>query len=73
MKTLVIVCALCLSMNNAFAQPETSKEIPVIKVPDFAGAGVKSFYQSYADHLLKCIKAIPEKNESEAKALFKDP
>jgi len=42
-------------------------------VPDFVGAGIKSFYQSYADHLIKCIKAIREKNEVKAKALFKDP
>jgi hypothetical protein len=60
-------------LNNAFTQNERSKEILAIKVPDFAGAGVKSFYQSYADHLIKCVKAIREKNEVKATALFKNP
>jgi hypothetical protein len=73
MKLTILAFSLCLFTSNAFTQNQTSKKIPVIKVPDFAGAGVKSFYQSYADHLIKCIIAIREKNEVKAKALFKDP
>lgn len=73
MKKIILAFAVCLFMQNAFTQDQTSKEITEIKIPDFAGAGVKSFYQSYADHLIKCVKAIREKNESKATALFKDP
>ena len=73
MKKFILVFAACLFMQDAFTQNPTSKEITEIKVPDFAGEGVKSFYQSYADHLLKCVKAIREKNEVKTKALFKDP
>ena len=73
MKTIILAFALNLFMSNAFTQNQSSKEIPVIKVPDFTGAGVKSFYQSYADHLIKCIKAIRGKDEAKAKALFKNP
>jgi len=73
MKTIILTFSLCLFMSNAFAQNETSKETPVIKVPDFADPVTKSFYQSYADHLIKCIKAIREKNESKTRALFKNP
>ena len=73
MKKALVVFAVCFFMQNAFTQNETSKEIVEIKVPNFAGAGVKSFYQSYADHLIKCIQAIREKNEVKTKALFKDP
>jgi hypothetical protein len=73
MKPIVFTLALCLFMSAAFTQNEKLKEIPAIEVPDFADAGVKSFYRSYADHLIKCIKAIREKNEAKAKALFKDP
>ena len=73
MKTTLLAFAFCLFMSNVFTQNQTSKEIPVIKVPDFAGAGIKSFYQSYTDHLIKCINAIREKDEANAKALFKNP
>ena len=44
-----------------------------INVPDFANPEVKAFYESYSDHLIKCIQAIREKNESKVTALFKDP
>ena len=73
MKTIILTITLCLFVSNAFTQNETSQETPFIKVPDFADPGVKIFYQSYADHLIKCIKAIREKNEAKAKALFKNP
>ena len=73
MKTIILAFTLCFFMSNAFTQNERPKEITAIKVPDFAGVGVKSFYQSYADHLIKCVKAIREKNEAKAIALFKDP
>jgi hypothetical protein len=73
MKKIMLAFMLCFFMNNAFAQNETAKEIQLIKVPDFADAEVKSFYQSYADHLIKCIKAIREKNEAKTMALFKNP
>ena len=69
----MLVFAICLFMGNAFTQNETSQKTPVIKVPDFADPVVKSFYKSYADHLIKCIKAIREKNEAKATALFKNP
>ena len=69
----MLVFAICLFMGNAFTQNETSQKTPVIKVPDFADPIVKSFYQSYADHLIKCIKAIREKNEVKATTLFKNP
>ena len=73
MKIMTLAFAICLFMNQAVAQNEPPKEILAIKVPDFADATVKSFYQSYADHLIKCVKAIREKNETKATALFKDP
>ena len=73
MKIVILAFAFCLFMSNAFTQIETSQKNPVIKVPDFADAGVKSFYQSYADHLIKCIKAIRAKDEAATKALFKNP
>jgi hypothetical protein len=73
MKTVILSFTLCLFMSNVFAQNETLKELTTIKVPDFSDPGVKSFYQSYADHLIKCVKAIREKDEAKTKALFKDP
>lgn len=73
MKIVILAFAFCLFMSNAFTQNETSQKNPVINVPDFADAGVKSFYQSYADHLIKCIKAIRAKDEATTKALFKNP
>ena len=73
MKTLMLAFSLCLLMNTAFTQNEKPKELKAIKVPDFSDASVKSFYQSYADHLIKCVGAIREKNEAKAKALFKSP
>ena len=42
-------------------------------MPDFADPATKSFYHSYADHLIKCIEAIREKNEARAITLFKHP
>ena len=73
MKITMLLFALCLSMCNILAQNETSKGIPVIKVPDFADPEVKHFYNSYADHLIQCIKAIREKNKIKVVNLFKNP
>ena len=78
MKTIFLTLALCLFMTSAFAQNTAAKQTSlqsagVIKVPDFADPGVKSFYQAYADHLIKCVQAIREKNEAKATALFKNP
>lgn len=64
MKTIILSFAFCLLMTSAFAQ--------TIKVPDFVQPDVKAFYTSYSNHLIKCIKAIREKNESKATALFKE-
>ena len=66
MKTLIVSLALCLINTFAVAQPG-------IDVPNFADPAVKTFYETYSAHLLKCVKAIREKKESEAVALFKDP
>ncbi|MBK5271409.1 MAG: hypothetical protein JJE22_10380 [Bacteroidia bacterium] len=73
MKAILLSIAICVFMSKAFAQTESPKEIQAITVPDFADPGVKTFYQSYADHLIKCVKAIREKNEAKTIALFKDP
>ena len=73
MRAITLTFILCLFVGNGFTQNKTHKEIPVIKVPDFADPVIKSFYRSYADHLIKCIEAIREKNEAKAIALFKDP
>lgn len=73
MKIITLTFLLCLSIGSVFAQNKTSKEILVIKVPDFADPITKDFYQSYATHLINCIGAIREKNEAKAIALFKDP
>ena len=47
--------------------------IPTIVVPDFAQSYVKAFYIEYSNHLLKCIKAIREKDEAKVINLFKNP
>ena len=73
MRAIILTFILCLFVSNSFTQNNTHKEIPVINVPDFADPITKKFYQSYADHLIKCIEAIREKNEARAIALFKDP
>jgi hypothetical protein len=44
-----------------------------IKVPDFADAKVKAFYARYADHLIKCVEAIRQKDENKVAALFRNP
>ena len=73
MKTIILAFTLCLFISNAFTQNEVPKEPLFIKVPGFADPEVKSFYQSYADHLIKCIRKIREKNEPKTRALFKSP
>ncbi len=53
----------CFFIACAFTQ--------TIKIPDFAQPDVKAFYTEYSNHLIKCIKAIREKNEAKATSLFK--
>lgn len=65
---------MCLSINAAFTQSGNSlAPIKTIVVPDFAQPHVKAFYIEYSNHLLKCIKAIREKDEAKATKLFKSP
>jgi len=66
MKSVTIILTLCFLQFGAAAQAH-------IDVPDFADPTVKTFYQTYSAHLLKCIAAIHEKNESKVVALFKNP
>ena len=78
MKKIFLTLAFCIFITYAFTQDTTFQKTNTqntisIKVPDFADPVAKSFYQSYADHLMKCIKAIREKNETKVIALFKDP
>jgi hypothetical protein len=77
MKTLILTLTLSLFVTFAFTQTPSegagSQTAVGIKVPDFADPEVKSFYQAYADHLIKCIQAIREKDEAKVTALFKDP
>jgi hypothetical protein len=73
MKTTLLALLFCLSLNTIFAQADTTKKNLVIRVPDFADPATKKFYRSYADHLIKCVVAIREKNESKVTALFKNP
>lgn len=77
MKTLIVTLTLCFFITSAFTQPATtnksSQNVGSINVPDFADPQVKIFYLAYADHLIKCIHAIREKNETKVTALFKDP
>ena len=78
MKTIILTGTLCLFITCAFAQntasdKTSSKSAISIKVPDFADPEIKTFYQAYSDHLIKCILAIREKNEAKVAALFKNP
>ena len=76
MKTFILTLTLCFFITSAFNQTKTKDNIPgaiSINVPDFADPEVKAFYQAYSDHLIKCIQAIHEKNESKVTSLFKDP
>ena len=63
MKTILLSLMFCLFITFAFSQ--------TIKVPDFAQPDVKAFYTEYSNHLIKCIKAIREKNKPKARSLFK--
>lgn len=63
MKILILSLTFCLFITSAFTQ--------TINVPDFAQPDVKAFYTEYSGHLIKCIKAIREKNEDKATSLFK--
>jgi antitoxin component YwqK of YwqJK toxin-antitoxin module len=63
MKKLVVSLTFCFFIIIGNSQS--------IKVPDFAQPDVKAFYTEYSNHLIKCIKAIREKNEAKATLLFK--
>ncbi len=63
MKSILSII-FCLFITSAFAQ--------TINVPDFAQPGVKAFYTEYSGHLIKCIKAIREKDQAKATSLFKE-
>lgn len=63
MKTIILSITFCFFISSAFTQ--------TIKVPDFVQPDVKAFYTEYSGHLIKCIKAIREKNEATATSLFK--
>ncbi len=65
MKSLILSITFWFFITAAFAQ--------TINVPDFAQPDVKAFYTEYSNHLIKCIKAIREKNEAKAVALFRNP
>ncbi len=64
MKTIILSHIFCFFITSAFSQ--------TITVPDFVQPEVKAFYIEYSGHLKKCIKAIREKNEAKAIALFKE-
>jgi hypothetical protein len=64
MKIIILTLTFCLVISSAYAQ--------TINVPDFAQSDVKAFYTEYSGHLIKCIKAIREKNEAKATSLFKE-
>ena len=63
MKSLLSLI-FCLFITSAFTQ--------TINVPDFAQPDVKAFYTEYSGHLIKCIKAIREKDQAKATSLFKE-
>lgn len=77
MKTLILTLTFSFFITSAFTQTgskkDSSQSAVSIKVPDFADPEVKAFYQTYSEHLIKCIQAIREKNEDKVTALFKDP
>ena len=73
MKKFMLALLLSHLVITAFSQNSGSPDTAVITVPAFADASTKRFYQSYADHVMKCVHAIRDKNEAQAKALFKDP
>jgi hypothetical protein len=78
MKTALLTLTLCFLITSAHTQditakkPESPKTIS-IKVPDFADPTVKEFYNQYSSHLVKCVEAIRQKDESKATSLFKNP
>lgn len=68
---LLLFFAACLVSTAAFAQETPPKKDLTINVPDFASTEAKKFYTKYANHLLMCIEAIRQKDETKANALFK--
>jgi len=60
----ILSLTFCFFLTSAFTQ--------TINVPDFAQSDVKAFYIEYSGHLIKCIKAIREKDQSKATSLFKE-
>ena len=73
MKKIIWVFALSLFAISAFTQNTKTQSSFNIKMPDFVQPDVKAFYTEYSNHLIKCIRAIREKNESKATALFINP
>ena len=73
MKKIILAFTLSLFVSSAFTQNTAAKSSLNIKMPDFVQPDVKVFYTEYSNHLVKCIQAIREKNESKATALFKNP
>jgi len=73
MRCLIFAIFICISGTTAFSQKTTVQKQIVIKVPNFSDPQIKSFYTSYAAHLIKCVTAIRQKNEAKAIALFKNP
>ncbi len=75
MKKIIVLLTFCLSAGSAFTQNTATnlQNPPSIKVPSFADPVAMKFYTTYSNHLIKCIKAIREKNEAKTLALFKDP
>ena len=74
MKPLLLLVTCSLLSTPSFTQDTLLKKpTHTIKVPDFAGAGVKQFYTRYSEHLLKCIEAIRQNDDVKVAALFKNP
>jgi len=67
MKLIVLTFALFLFAASAFTQKAIT-----IKVPDFADAQAKSFYNNYTSVLIKCVEAIRQKDDAKAIALSKN-
>lgn len=68
MKSPFLALTLFLLTVTAFTQKTIT-----IKVPDFADPQVKTFYNAYASHLVKCVEAIRQNDDAKATALFKKP
>ncbi len=72
MKSIIFAFIICISITTAFSQKTVVQKPILIKVPNFSDPKIKSFYDSYASHLIKCVTAIRQKNEAKAIALLKN-